>query len=104
MQENDLTITEETEGEETRFFAKGRINSFSANVLQFRLNEAFSKGQKRVIVNMMEVAFLSSAGIRVLLLFYKKAKETGGSFFIEYPSENVVNVLGMTALNDMLLK
>ena len=104
MAENDLTITEEEMGDATKLFAKGRVNSFSANVLQFKLNEAFSKGKKSIIVNMMEVAFLSSAGIRVLLLFYKKAKEAGSGFYIESPSENVINVLGMTALDEMLLK
>ena len=100
---DDLIITEEDEGGFDRFFVKGRVNSLSANALEYKLNDAFNKGQKNIIVNMMETAFLSSAGIKVLLTFYKKTKNAGGSFYVENPSENVVNVLGMTALDDMLM-
>jgi len=103
MKEDDLSIREERTGDVSRFFVKGRVNSLSANVLQHKLSEAYSFGVRDFIVNMMEVAFLSSAGIKVLLMFYKRAKVEGGSFFVESPSENVVNVLGMTALDDMLL-
>ena len=104
MNKDEFTIDEETQGEVSKYFLKGRITSMNANVLQYKLNEAFGKGQTSIVVNMMQVVFLSSAGIRVLLMFYKQAKEAGGSFYIENPSENVANVLGMTALDEMLLK
>ena len=103
MNYDDHSITEEIIGDVSKFYVKGRINSMSANVLQHNLSEAFNKGRKNIVVNMMEVAFLSSAGIKVLLMFYKMAKAEGGSFYVESPSENVINVLGMTALNDMLM-
>ena len=104
MSTDDFTIDEETADGASKFFLKGRITSMNANVLQYRLNEAFEKGRTNIVVNMMQVVFLSSAGIRVLLMFYKMAKEAGGSFFVDSPSENVANVLGMTALDEMLLK
>ena len=103
MRDDELSIREEKMGDISRFFVKGRVNSISANVLQHKLSEAWSLGRKDIIVNMMEVTFLSSAGIKVLLMFYKRAKTEGGSFFVDSPSENVVNVLGMAALDDMLL-
>ena len=104
MKNDDFTINEETTDEVCRFYVKGRVTSVSANVLQHKLNEAFRAGKKNVIVNMMEVTFLSSAGIKVLLVFYKRAKVEGGSLNVESPSENVVNVLGMTALDEMMIK
>ena len=104
MQNDEFTMTEEVDGDTVRFIAKGRITSFSAGSLEFTISEAIKKGMSNIIVNMMQVAFLSSAGIRVLLMFFKKAKEAGGSFYVESPSENVINVLGMTALDEMLLK
>lgn len=41
--------------------------------------------------------------MRVILIFFNRAKECNGSFYVEEPSENVINVLGLTALKDMLL-
>ena len=99
----DFDISEELDGGVCKLHLKGRITSMNANVLQHKLSEIENSGVKKVVLNMMQVAFLSSAGIRVILMFYKKAKESGGSFHIDSPSENVVNVLGMTALDDMLL-
>jgi len=104
VKNDDFTISEEITGELTRFYVKGRVTSVSANVLQHKLNEAVRENKKDIIVNMMEVTFLSSAGIKVLLVFFKRAKVEGGSFYVESPSENVVNVLGMTALDEMLIK
>ncbi|MCL2125477.1 MAG: STAS domain-containing protein [Oscillospiraceae bacterium] len=101
---DDFAITEEKTDDATRFYVKGRVTSVSANVLRHKLNESFQMGRDNIIVNMMETTFLSSAGIRVLLMFYKRAKESSGSFYVESPSDNVVNVLGLTALDELLLK
>ena len=73
-------------------------------ILKQKLDEARSKRKKHIIVNMQQVPFLSSGGIRVLLMYYKIMNAENGSFFVENPSENVQNVLGMTALEELLLK
>ena len=101
----DLTITEDkTYTSGLRFILQGHITYVSANILQHKLEEAFRQNHKNIILNMRQVDFLSSGGIRVLLVFYKEAKTTEGSFQIQDPSENVINVLGMTNLEAMLLR
>ena len=102
---NELTITVNQRGPSScRYILSGRISSVEANTLQFELEEALRSGCLRFVLNMRQVSFLSSGGIRVLLMIYKKAKGRGGSFHLEDPSENVINVLGLTALEDMLLE
>ena len=61
-------------------------------------------GYTNIIANMTQVSYLSSSGIRVLLSTFKKALKLEGQFRIERPSENVKNVLGIAALDEMLLK
>ena len=75
----------------------------TAKVLQKKLDDALEYGKNQIIVNMAMVNFLSSTGIRVLLSTYKNAIKNGGTFHIDNPSENVINVLGMTALDEMML-
>jgi len=107
MSKEVFTVTEER-GEQgsgfSRFVVAGRITAANADILQHKLSVARDAGRKRMIVNMQQVPYLSSGGIRVLLMFYKKAKKEGGSFHIENPSDNVVGVLGMTALEDLLAR
>ena len=105
MSDQEFSVTEDTSDPAVRrLFVKGRVTSTTADVLQYSLDEAVGEGKGRVVVNMQSVLFLSSAGIRILLMCLKKAKGGGGSFFVERPSENVKNVLGMTALDELLLK
>ena len=104
MGNDDLFITEDVSDPETcRLILDGRITSVSSNNLSEKLNEVH-KDFNRIILNMEKVSFLTSGGIRVLLMYFKIMKGKGGHFHIQNPSENVSNVLGMVALNEMLLK
>ena len=98
-----VTMQEETDTG-IRFIARGHINTINATALQYDLEEAISKGEKNIVLNMTQVDFLSSSGIRVVLKAYKTLEKSGGRFRIERPSENVRNVLGITALEGMLMK
>ncbi|MCL2064294.1 MAG: STAS domain-containing protein [Candidatus Cloacimonetes bacterium] len=103
MNNDEILITKETEGDKVRFILRGRVNINNSPSLQFELDEAMRKNEINIVLNMSQVYFLSSAGIRVILKMHKKTTEIGGSLGIEDPSENVRNVLGMTALEEMLV-
>lgn len=100
----DFEITREKLAKAILFTVKGRVNFNNAAILQYKLEDALRDGHINIIVNMSQVEYLNSSGIRVILKTYKHATEAGGSLSIERPSDNVRNVLGLTALDDMLLK
>ena len=104
MKSKTLLITKELIPEGIKLMIKGRINSDSADEFQDELKQAMDNGYKNIIVNMIWVDFLSSAGIRVILKTYKELSAAGGRFGIEKPSQTVKNILGMTALDEMLIK
>ena len=102
--EKDLYITEEKTPDGIKFSMKGRVTSANAEELKYRLQKALDFGHKNIVLNMIWVEFLSSSGIRIILKAYQDANNAGGNFGIEMPSENVRNVLGMTALDELLIK
>ena len=104
MKVEEFEITEEKTPEGVKFLIKGRLNAANADELQQKLQTAMDNGLKSIVLNMLFVDFLSSAGIRVIIKYYQDIYNAGGIFGIEMPSENVRNVLGMTALDDMLIK
>ena len=104
MNDDDLEINETINGDLCRFTARGRVDSNNADIMEINLDRALNEGPKNIVLNMEQVKYLSSIGIRIILKTYKKACENGGTFMIEKPSEIVRNVLGMVALNQMLLK
>jgi anti-sigma B factor antagonist len=103
MDQNEFEITKENDGELVKFIIKGSVNAVNVPVLEHDLEEALQYGEKNIILNMLWVKYLSSAGIRVILKTHRDAVNAGGSFGIESPSENVRNVLGMAALDEMLI-
>jgi anti-anti-sigma factor len=103
MIDETLTVTENLDGGVCKLTAKGRIDSNSADYLKEKLEKALKAEHKTIILNMSQVKYLSSIGIRVILNIYKQAKEAGGTFKIDRPSDFVKNVLGMVALKEMLV-
>jgi len=104
MNEEILTITENLADDGIcNLYAKGRIDSNSADLLKDKLDNALKTEHKTIILNMSQVKYLSSIGIRVILNTYKQAKEAGKKFNIARPSDFVKNVLGMVALKEMLV-
>jgi len=103
MNAEELKITESIDDGICHLNAKGRIDSNTADILLVKLEDALNNGQKSIILNMSQVEYLSSIGIRVILKVFKQAHENGGSFNIDRPSQIVRNVLGMVALKEMLV-
>ena len=104
MKDENLIITINKNQETVRFIIKGRMNAVSAPELQRKIEKTINEGAINIVLNMFEVEFLSSAGIRVILKIHKQMSQQEGKFNIEHPSENVRNVLGMTALDEMLIR
>ncbi|MCL2007515.1 MAG: STAS domain-containing protein [Treponema sp.] len=87
-----------------KFILQGHVNSINAEDLEKSLEETIKSEVYDIVLNMLRVDYLSSAGIKVILKAYKDASRAGGRLGIEGPSENVRNVLGMTALDKLLIK
>jgi len=104
METGNFVITQEEAAAGVKFFLQGRVDSMNAAELEYKLEQAIKDGQTNLVLNMLRVEYLCSTGIRVILKAYKEAKAAGGQLGIEMPSECVTNVLGIVALNEMLVK
>ena len=103
MAEKEFSITENETPNGIKLILKGSLDYVRSEELQKHMTDTLNEGKKNIILNMHQVDYLCSTGIRVILKTYKDAKNSGGSFGIEMPSERVRNVLGMVALDEMLI-
>ena len=100
----DFSFVEEQRIGGSRYFTlTGIVHINGAAFMEGILGKAVKDGCDHIIINMSLVSLFSSAAIRVVLSVYKKMRHCGGTLQIENPSENVRNVIGMTALDAMLL-
>jgi anti-sigma B factor antagonist len=63
----------------------GRIDSATAPQLAEVLDELMDAGQRNLVLDMSDVEFISSAGLRVLIDTQKKSRIRGGLILAEVP-------------------
>ena len=100
----DFAITQEKNQEGVKLVIQGRMDSNNSVEFERKLAIVLEDGPVDVVLNMSQVEYLCSTGIRVILKAYKNAKAAGYKFGIEAASDCVRNVLGMVALDEMLIK
>ena len=81
----------------------GRLDGYWADHLDAGLTETVREGHHHLRLNLSEVTFLSSAGIAVLVKFYKRLTAIKGGLVISSASRSVRTVLDITRLSSMLI-
>ena len=79
----------------------GRIDSDSAP----HLDEALAKllqEHNRIVINLQDVEYMSSAGLRAIVKAYQAAKKQGGDVHLACVPEPIAGVLLTVGLNQML--
>lgn len=74
---------------------RGDLNAASCGRLEQELNARMDAGRNRLVLDLGEVRYVSSAGLRVFLLAARKAGKAG-KFVLARPAEAVRGVLEMT--------
>ena len=95
-----MTITEERNNDVVTFIIEGRLDTTTAPTLEKTINETVD-GIKELILDMNQLTYVSSAGLRVLLSAQKKMSKIGTMKLIGV-CEEVMDVFEMTGFVDIL--
>jgi anti-sigma B factor antagonist len=82
---NDITVIE----------AEGNIDSRTAGEFEKKAVEA-TKDKDKIIIDLSKVDFLSSAGLRALLILYRQVKARNGKIVLVGVSEEIQDVMENT--------
>jgi anti-sigma B factor antagonist len=96
----ELTV-EEIAGGYTKIALRGRFDTTGAILIEMPFN-AVTNAKPAIIVDLSAVGFLSSYGIRVLLVGAKTVKSKGGRLAILCPEGNVAKVLQAAGTNTLI--
>lgn len=96
-----MTINKTQSGEKTVIALSGRLDTTTAPKLQEALIPEFD-GANHVVADFAELAYVSSAGLRVLLMGEKAAKAKGGKFTLVNVSAEIMEIFEMTGFADIL--
>src|SRR4051794_40714336 len=97
-----MEITQQDQGDRILLEVQGRLDGTWADHLADRLSEVVRSGKHQVRLDLSRTTFLSSAGIRVLLIYFKQLKALQGGLEVWQPSEMVREVLELSGLQALL--
>jgi anti-anti-sigma factor len=96
-----MIIKKTLENGKVTFTLDGSIDANTAQQLQDVLIPAFDEA-KEVELDCTKLAYVSSAGLRVLLIGLKAAKAKGASIIVSGVPEEVMDILKISGFADML--
>ena len=98
MSEPSLNISVEHLKRVDLFTVEGRVDSSNSAELDQALKDSISEGHHNLVVNLSNVSYMSSAGLRALVSALRACKKKNGDLRISAPSERVSEVFQLAGL------
>lgn len=96
-----MTITENKTSNSLELVIGGRLDTSTAPELEAKLKQ-IDKDVQTLYLNLANIQYISSAGLRVVLLAHKLMLPTGGKMIIRQPSAFCKQVLSATGMDSIL--
>jgi anti-anti-sigma factor len=81
---------------------QGRLDSVNAAEVEASIKEQITQGANRIALDFSEVAYVSSAGLRVVLVVAKRLKEIGGRLVLIGLTPSVREVFAISGFLQIL--
>jgi anti-sigma B factor antagonist len=79
----------------------GRVDSSNAPQLDQKLKELRNEGHENLVLDLSEVEYMSSAGLRAIVSALRDCKKHGGDLCLVSPSPRVAEVLELAGLTSL---
>ncbi len=96
-----MNITEVKGESKLQLVVEGQVDTITAPELQQRILTSFQK-TKEVVLDLQKVGYMSSAGLRAMLLGQKTAQSKGGKLVVINVQPAVMQVFQMSGFSKIL--
>ncbi|MEO1130435.1 MAG: STAS domain-containing protein [Planctomycetota bacterium] len=97
-----LRIDSEQRGDSLLLRLAGRASALDHEVLDDRASTIIESKPRSVVVDLSSLDFLGSFGLSVLIRLDKSIRRNGGAFSIAAPSEEAMDIIRKTRLDQTL--
>lgn len=98
----NLEVTEAVSGSVTILKTKGFIDTSTATVLEDSIKKAIGQGKNKLIIDLSESDFISSAGWGVFVAYLRKTREAGGDIKLAGMVEKVFKVFKLLEFDSLI--
>ncbi|HNS17993.1 MAG TPA: STAS domain-containing protein [Bacteroidales bacterium] len=97
-----FTIRKEIKEGQLLLVLNGRLDAYWSDILGEEMDTCIHDGHYSISVDTAGITYVSSAGLRIFLNYYKKLKEIQGSFVLMKTSPQVRTILEMAGLMQLM--
>lgn len=96
-----MDITEEIRSGILILRPTGRVDSGTASAFEQKLVQSVGSGPASVVVDMAQLVYISSAGLRALLVAAKRAKPAGSRIVLSSMASSIREVFDMSGFSTL---
>ena len=96
-----MEIVKSKQNDTLTICVKGRLDTNTAPELEKGAMESL-KDVKKLTLDLKDLDYISSAGLRVVLTLHKHMSGEGGSLVVAHPKDEVMEVFDMTGFSSFL--
>lgn len=97
-----MQITDRLENQTRIVVIAGNVDALTAGDVTQYLSGLITAGTKQIILDLSQVDFLSSAGLRAILTALKESRQQGGDLVLSGAQPGVQKVLEVSGFNTIL--
>jgi stage II sporulation protein AA (anti-sigma F factor antagonist) len=97
-----MLLTEEKHNQVVVLCIDGSIDRGTSPEFEATLLGMIQRGERSIVLDFAKVGYMSSAGLRVLLIGAKRMKECQGSICLAAPQTSIKDVLAATGFMNLL--
>jgi anti-sigma B factor antagonist len=96
-----VEISTTSRGKAIVMAVSGRVDAATAPQFEAKILELIASGQLRLVIDLGNLEYINSAGLRTLLVAGKRLKPQGGRLLLAAPREPVRRVLQISGFSTM---
>src|SRR5215831_9524069 len=96
-----MEIQKDRVGEACVVTASGRLDGIYSTNFANQVGELITGTNPKILIDFTDIDFVSSAGLRAVLLLMRKAKASGGAFALCGVNPQVREILDVSGMTDM---
>jgi anti-anti-sigma factor len=97
-----MQISVTSNGRVSIFSIAGRLDSVSCAELEQRVDAWLAQGEPWLVMDLQDLGYISSAGLRIVLTTAKKIQARNGSFCLARPQAAVGEVLEVSGFSTII--
>jgi len=96
-----MEIREDKRGDIVIVGLKGRLDASTSNRLEERLLALIDGGEKRFVIDFSQLDYISSSGLRVLLMAAKRLRDANGKIVLSSLKDHIKEVFDIAGFSSI---